>query len=352
MMKESTVSPTEYGVFLPIGNGGWLVSTTAPHPEATYAYNKQVALDAEAAGLDFIMSMAKWKGFGGSTDHWGETLESMTMMAALAECTSTVKIWATMHANLHHPLVAAKMYTTLQQVSGGRAGMNIVNGSYPDEFEQMGVWAEMSKEDRYRMTAEWTEAVTRLWAEDEVTMDSEFFTLDHAESRPHPSPRPTIINAGASDLGMEFQAAHADGAFLGADSFEEMAAKSRFVHTRAAELGRECKTYAMLTVVQGSSDAEADERVSAYGEGLDREALLNMSLAWGLPEEWARSWVAGATGEKAFQVPYVAGSATTLATEIRRLVAAAELDGLMLIFPDYLVDLPVFGRTVLPQLRA
>jgi len=346
------VSPTEYGVFLPIGNGGWLISTTAPHPEATYAYNRQVAMDAEAAGLDFIMSMAKWKGFGGATDHWGETLESMTMMAALAECTERVRIWATMHANLHHPVVAAKMYTTLQQVAGGRAGMNIVNGSYADEFEQMGVWSDLSKEDRYRMTAEWTEAVTRLWAEDEVTMSSEFFTLDRAESRPHPHPRPTIINAGASVLGMEFQAAYADGAFLGADSFEEMAEKSRYVHTRAAELGRSCKTYAMLTVVQAESDEAAAARVSAYGEGLDREALLNMSLAWGLDEEWARSWVEGATGEKAFQVPYVAGSAETVAAHIRRLVAEAELDGLMLIFPDYLSDLPLFGRTVLPQLRA
>lgn len=51
----------EFGVFLPIGNGGWMISRSAPHPEATYAYNRRVALDAEAIGLDFIMSMAKWK---------------------------------------------------------------------------------------------------------------------------------------------------------------------------------------------------------------------------------------------------------------------------------------------------
>src|SRR3546814_695669 len=164
-----------------------MVSTTAPHPEATYAYNKRVAMDAEAAGLDFIMSMAKWRGFGGTTDHWGRTLESMTMMSALAEATERVKIWATMHANIHNPAVAAKMYTTLQDISGGRAGMNIVNGSYADEFAQMGAWdADMSHEARYRMTEEWTQAVTRLWAEDSVTLDGEFFTLEECESRPRP----------------------------------------------------------------------------------------------------------------------------------------------------------------------
>lgn len=342
----------EYGVFLPIGNGGWMVSTTAPHPEATYAYNKQVALDAEAAGLDFIMTMAKWKGFGGSTDHWGETLESMTLMSALAECTERVRIWATMHANIHHPAVAAKMYTTLQQISGGRAGMNIVNGAYADEFTQMGLWQEMSKEDRYRMTAEWCEAVTRLWTEDEVTMASDFFTLDAAQSRPHPTPRPTIINAGASKLGMEFQAAYADGAFLGADSLDEMVEKSAYVHRRARELGRECKTYSMMTVVLGETDEEAQARVTEYGRGVDREALLNMTLAWGVPLDRARAWAEGATGEEAFQTQYVAGSAETVTASILRLMEQAELDGLMLIFPDYLTDLPAFGRSVLPALRA
>ena len=51
---------------------------------ADYDYNRRVATLAEEAGMDFIMAMAKWRGFGGDTDHWGETLESMTMMAGLA----------------------------------------------------------------------------------------------------------------------------------------------------------------------------------------------------------------------------------------------------------------------------
>jgi len=156
----------DYGIFLPIGNGGWMLSTTAPHPEATYAWNKRAALHAEEIGLDFIMSMAKWRGFGGTTDHWGRSLESMTMMSALAEATERVKIWATMHANVHNPAIAAKMYATLQDVSGGRAGMNIVNGAYAGEFEQFGIWdPTLSHADRYAMTELWTEAVTRLWTE-------------------------------------------------------------------------------------------------------------------------------------------------------------------------------------------
>ncbi len=45
-----------------------------------------------------------------------------------------------MHANVHNPAVAAKMYATLQDLSGGRAGINIVNGAYAAEFEQFGIW--------------------------------------------------------------------------------------------------------------------------------------------------------------------------------------------------------------------
>ncbi|WP_083751813.1 LLM class flavin-dependent oxidoreductase [Saccharothrix sp. ALI-22-I] len=347
------MSPKEYGIFLPIGSGGWMLSTTAPHPEATYAYNKRAALHAEAIGLDFIMSMAKWRGFGGTTDHWGESLESMTMMAALAEATERVKIWATTHANVHHPAITAKMYTTLQQISGGRAGMNIVNGSYAAEFEQFGLWdPDLSHADRYRMTTEWTQAVTRLWSEDSVTLKGDFFTLENCESRPHPESRPTIISAGRSADAREFQALYADGAFLSAETLEDMRSYSRDVHERAAKLGRTVKTYSMLTVVQAETDAEAKENVRRWGEGVDREALAAMQASWGIPATQARAWAEGATGEAAFQTPYVSGCAETVIEHITTIVREAELDGLMLIFPEYDQDMLLFGETVLPALRA
>jgi pyrimidine oxygenase len=347
------MSAKEYGVFLPIGNGGWMVSTTAPHPEATYAYNKRVALDAEDIGLDFIMSMAKWRGFGGTTDHWGETLESMTMMSALAEATERVKIWATVHANIHNAAVTAKMYSTLQQVSQGRAGMNIVNGSYAEEFEQMGAWdPTMSHDDRYEMTEEWTRAVTRLWSEDSVSFDGRYVKLRDCQSRPRPEVRPTVISAGRSASGREFQATYADGAFLGADSLEEMRDYSRDVHARAAERGRSVKTYSMLTIVLDDTDEAAAAKAAAYGAGVDREALAKMRASWGVPLDQARAWAEDAAGEQAFQTPYVTGSADSIIAHVRRIVATAELDGLMLIFPDYHVDLPRFGEEVLPRLRA
>lgn len=343
----------EYGVFLPIGNGGWMLSETAPHPEASYAWNRRAAVHADRIGLDFVMSMAKWRGFGGTTDHWGRSLESMTMMAALAEATENVKIWATMHANVHNPAIAAKMYTTLQDISGGRAGMNVVNGSYAAEFTQFGEWdTSLTHDDRYDLAEKWTEAVIRLWSEDSVTMRTPYFDLVDCESRPHPDTRPTIISAGRSDAARAFQAQFADGAFLASDSLDEMRDLSDDVHARARALGRECKTYSMLTVVQDDTDEAAAEKVARWGSGLDREALALMRASWGIAEEQARAWAADAVGEAAFQTPYVAGSAATVTEHIRYIVAEAHLDGLMLIFPEYDGDMVLFGDTVLPALRA
>lgn len=343
----------DYGIFLPIGNGGWMLSTTAPHPEASYAWNKRAALHAESIGLDFIMSMAKWRGFGGTTDHWGRSLESMTLMSALAECTTRVKIWATLHANVHNPAIAAKMLTTLQDISGGRAGMNVVNGSYPGEFEQFGVWdAELGHEDRYRMTELWTEAVGRLWTEPSVTMYTPYFDLIDCESRPHPASRPTVISAGRSEDARRFQARYADGAFLAADSLDEMRAYSADIHERAKANGRVCKTYSMLTVVQDDTDELAARKAKEWGAGLDREALTRMRSTWGIPEDQARAWAEHAEGEAAFQTAYVTGSARTVTSHIEYIVREADLDGLMLIFPEYDQDMVLFGETVLPALRA
>src|ERR1700759_3454837 len=130
----------EFGVFLPVASGGWIVSRNTPLLDGGWAQNRDPAIIADEQSLEFVMSMGKLRGFGGDTDDWGRSLESVTMMAAIAALTRRVKIWATLHANLHNPVVAAKLITTLDHVSGGRAGLNVVAGAYRGEFEQMDAW--------------------------------------------------------------------------------------------------------------------------------------------------------------------------------------------------------------------
>ena len=93
--------------------------------------------------------------------------------------------------------------------------------------------------------------------------------------------------------------------------------------------------------------------------GIGLDATLNLSFAdqATLSQEAARLgytsiWTPESTGQDAFQTPYVVGSADTVRSHINTVVEGAELDGLMLIFPDYHADLPAFGEAVLPTLRA
>ncbi len=83
------------GVFVPIGNNGWLISTTAPQYMPTFELNKAIVQKAEQYHFDFALSMIKLRGFGGKTEFWDHNLESFTLMAGLAAVTSRIQIYAT-----------------------------------------------------------------------------------------------------------------------------------------------------------------------------------------------------------------------------------------------------------------
>lgn len=83
------------GVFIPIGNNGWLLSENAPQYRPSFALNKAITLKAEGYGLDFALSMIKLRGFGGKTEFWDHNLESFTLMAGLAAVTTRIRLFAT-----------------------------------------------------------------------------------------------------------------------------------------------------------------------------------------------------------------------------------------------------------------
>src|ERR1041384_2383535 len=113
----------EFGGFLAVANGGGGVRRNPPLLDGGWVQNRDAALIAEQEGFDFVMAMGKWRGFGGDTGHWGHSLEAVTMMAGIAAISKRIKVWATLHAILHNPAVAAEMIATLDHVSGGRAGL-------------------------------------------------------------------------------------------------------------------------------------------------------------------------------------------------------------------------------------
>lgn len=343
----------DLGVFLPIANGGWIMSRNSPRIGGDYDYNRKVALLADEIGLDFIMSMAKYRGYGGEIEQWRYTLDATTTMAALAEATSRVKIWTTVHTILQNPAVTAKMMATLDQISHGRAGLNVVTGAYKGEFTQMGAWPEGVDHDaRYDLATEWIGAIKALWREDHVTRHGAYFTLDDCMSDPKPAKRPFLVCAGTSARGMTFNAEEMDASFLSGGNAVQLRQAAEGAREVAAEHGRSMRTYSMMTVVLDKSDAAAQATAARYRDGLDEQTLWGMMRAYGfLDAEIGKENAFVQQSRSGFMTPYVLGTPPTVVEQIGELLEESTLDGLMLIFPDYLTGMPIFGAEVLPALR-
>lgn len=343
----------DLGVFLPIANGGWILSSTAPRLDGSFEYNAQVAKLADETGFDFIMSMAKWRGYGGATQHWRYSLDSQMTMAALAALTSRVKVWATVHTLLQNPAVTAKMIATLDRISGGRAGLNVVTGSYRGEFEQMHAWRkELDHDQRYDLAEEWVQVIKRLWTEEQVTYQGRFFTMEDCQSDPKPQRAPFLICAGTSERGVRFTATQTDALFATGRDDEELRRISLDAKAMAREAGRSLRTYTMMTLVIGETDADARAQEDHLRTGFDAEACLGMMRAYGfLDAEMGQENAFVQSARSAFMSPRLVGSPETVAARLIELIDGCGLDGIMLVFPDYLAAMPVFAREIMPKIR-
>src|ERR1700688_4916030 len=130
----------QLGVFIPIGNNGWLISTTSPQYKPTFDLNRNIAEKAERFGFDFALSMIKLHGFGGPSQFWDYNLESFTLMAGLAATTTRIRLFATCAVLTMPPPIAARMAVTIDSIAHGRFGVNIISGWQRREYTQMGIW--------------------------------------------------------------------------------------------------------------------------------------------------------------------------------------------------------------------
>jgi pyrimidine oxygenase len=239
------------------------------------------------------------------------------------------------------------MIATLDHISGGRAGLNIVAGAHRGEFEQMDAWdAALDHDARYDLTEEWTRIVKRLWIEPKVSFDGKYFTFKDCVSEPKPVHPPFLICAGMSQRGFAFSVREADGCFIGGRDEAETRDASRRARALAAELKKPIRTYCMMTVITAATDAEAQAKEQNYRDGLDEGAVLGMLQSYG---------VAGnamtARSQGAFMTPWGVGAPATCAAQIERFLRDCDIDGLMFVYDDYAEGLRVTGQQILPQLR-
>jgi len=353
----------EFGVFLPVGQGGFVMSENRPPTPATYEHNRAITMLAEELGLGFVISLAQWRGFGGPSEHGENILESISTMAGLAEATDRIRIFGTMHTMAYHPAVAAKIIATIDQISGGRFGLNLVAGSNPIDHGQMGLWRDLPHDELYEVATEWITVVKRLWSEDRIDFDGEYYNLVDCVSDPKPlqQPNPPIICAATSDRGMQFTMDHCTASLVNGTDLDDLTKRGQRSKELAEEMGTISRVVGLFMLVPDETDAAAEARVDLYNAGADEEALTARAFqysksakAFSKDENLRRQLrhMRSEDGAKPIAVSKasVVGSVDTCVDKITDVVERGDFDWICLYMPDYLGDLKLFGEEILPRL--
>src|SRR5437773_3663033 len=191
------------GVFGLNVSNGCAATTAEGHLEPTWQNNLDIAVMADRAGIEALVPVARWKGFGGQTNFNGTCFETYTWAGGLAAATRQLAVFSTSHVPTIHPIVAAKQATTIDHISGGRFALNVVCGWFVPELEMFGA-PIMEHERRYEYATEWLDIVKRLWtSEEEFDYEGRFFHIKRGYQQPKPiqTPFPAVMNAGASSTG-------------------------------------------------------------------------------------------------------------------------------------------------------
>jgi len=347
------------GLFSPNCAGGMAVTTVAERWRATWDDNLRLAHLADEIGLEFLLPIARWTGYGGATDFQGDSLETITWAAGLLASTRLISVFATAHTAFTHPLVAAKQFATIDHIARGRFGLNIVCGWNAPEYEMFGMNLPQAHDARYRYGQEWWDVIRRAW-QDDAPFDwhGEHFTLKQARCTPQPwgGLLPPLMNAGSSPQGREFAARNCDFLFTVMIDPERGRADVNGIQACARErYGRALQVFTTTYVVCRPTRREAEEYHRHYAiECADHAAVERLMTLQGLhaqsfPQDMLdalRTRFAGGHG-----VYPLIGDPDAIADEIQR-IHAAGFAGATLAFVDYLGELPYFAQEVLPRLVA
>ncbi|MYU22587.1 LLM class flavin-dependent oxidoreductase [Streptomyces sp. SID8352] len=344
--------PMKLGLFGTNCSYGLIMSHAPSSYEITWEHTKSIAQQADRMGLEVMVPVARWKGFGGSTNFNGNCFETYTWAAGLAEATENIAIAATSHLPTVHPIVAAKAATTIDRISGGRFALNLVMGWVPPEMEMFG-GEQRQHDERYAFGQEWIDYALRLWSEEgSFDVDGTYFQGRDVESypKPHQGPNPVLLNAGNSPAGIDYSARNVDINFASLDTLENIRAytgtvrgKARDEYQRAIDV----MTYGLVVVRDTEKEAKAafqqvvDEGDWGAAGNVIKIALSGASQSFDHAREMSERFIAGWGG-----YPLV-GTPEQVVQGMKELNEAGMGGMIMgLIDPDQ--ELPMFRDEVMP----
>ncbi|KAF4541789.1 Luciferase-like protein [Lasiodiplodia theobromae] len=232
--------------------------------------------------------------------------EPMQVVPAMAAATKHIGFGVTVSTTYEQPYHLARRLSTLDHLTKGRCGWNVVTGYLDSAARNLGRAAQPDHDDRYAMAEEYMEVMYKLlqssWRTDAVALDRARGIYTHPERvrpihhegkhfsvpGPHicqPSPQrvPVIMQAGTSRAGTAFSSKHAEAVFVSGHSPASCAAGVKSIREQAAKHGRDAraiKVIAKVCIVLGRTQAEAEAKYAEYASYGDVGGALALFGGW------------------------------------------------------------------------
>jgi long-chain alkane monooxygenase len=232
--------------------------------------------------------------------------DPLLLVPAMAAATEHIGFGVTVTLSYEPPFPFARRMSTLDHLTEGRIGWNVVTGYLDSAAKGLGQGGQRAHDDRYAVAEDYMEVVYRLWegswADDAVVADAEqgvftrpervrrvrhdgpHYQLDALHlSEPSPQRTPVLYQAGTSPAGRAFAARHAECVFMSGPSKKVIAPRVAAIRKLAVEAGRDpadVLMFAMMTVIVAPTESEAQAKLADYRRYTDPEGALTLMSGW------------------------------------------------------------------------
>ncbi|WP_138755144.1 LLM class flavin-dependent oxidoreductase [Paenibacillus sinopodophylli] len=281
---------------------GWRHPDAVADASVNFAFYKQQAIKAEEGKFDFLFIADGLFINEKSNPHFLNRFEPITILSALGAVTSNIGLVGTLSTSYSEPFTVSRQFSSLDHISGGRAGWNVVTSPLEGTALNYGLTLKEHPDHskRYRIAAEYLKVARGLWDswEDgafvrnketgqffdksklhELNHEGEFFSvkgpLNIGRSR---QGQPVVFQAGSSESGRNLAGASADAVFTNHGTLEEAKAFYQDVKRRATEYGRspdEILIFPGIGVIVGETEEEAERKYQEVANLISVENALD-----------------------------------------------------------------------------
>ncbi len=306
---------------------------------------------ADKSGYDFMLPIARWKGYGGKTNPTGNCYETLSFSACLSGLSKKILLFSTIHVPFIHPVYAARCISTIDNASNGRVGLNVVCGWSKDEFEMFGQF-NYDKSIRYEHGKEWVTIFRKLLEDRKpLNFNGKFFKIKGGLCSPKPSKKksPPIMSAAFSPDGRSFALKYCDVLFTTFSNYK----KSLDENKKILALSPKTKIFTAVNVFCKPTNKESIDYYDLCTEKkADHKAVNNFIKNLGLSSPIVSKYLKNmkktvAAGAGTYSI---VGSPKDITEQIYE-IHKAKFSGIAFSFIDFKSDLKFFSKSVLPKIK-